>query len=130
MTIAVFCIAAMALLIFLLGLLVSLRRGSSKVIFGLESDPTSSLNKAARAHGNASEYVPALAVLMLYLGTQTVAPWVGWTMIAAAVARYLVVFGFLTCRSLDEINIFKAIGAMVTYAAGIALCVAAVMTVA
>ncbi len=130
MTIAIYCIAAMALLIFVLGFWVSIQRGRTNVITGIEADPTSGLNKAVRAHANAAEFVPILAVLMLYLGTQDVAAWVGWAMIVAAVSRYLVVIGFLTCATLEKPHVLKAVGALGTYLAGIALVVAAVMTVA
>lgn len=129
MTTAVLSSAAMALLIFLLGFLVSLRRGQTDIITGMESDPTSSLNKAVRAHGNAAEYVPILAVLALYLGTQSPAAWVEWSIIVAAVSRYLTAIGFLTCATLARPHPLKAIGALGTYLAGIALCAAAVMTV-
>jgi len=130
MATAVICVAAMALLIFLLGFWVSIQRGRTNVITGIQDDPTSGLNKAVRAHGNATEYVPILAVLTIYLGTQDVAGWVGWAMIVAAVSRYLVVIGFLTCKTLEKPHVLKAIGALGTYVAGIAMCVAAYMTVA
>lgn len=127
---AVLCVVAMALLIFLLGFWVSIQRGRTNVITGIEADPTSGLNKAVRAHGNATEFVPILAILMLYLGTQDVAAWVGWAMIVAAVSRYLVVIGFLTCKTLEKPHVLKAIGALGTYVAGIAMCFAAYQTVA
>jgi len=128
MTIAIYCISAMALLIFALGLWVSVQRGRTNVITGIETDPTSGLNKAVRAHANAAEYVPTLGVLMLYLGTQPMAAWVGWVMIIAAASRYLTAIGFLACATLEKPHILKAIGALGTYAGGIALCVAAVLT--
>lgn len=127
---AVLCVVAMALLIFLLGFWVSIQRGRTNVITGIETDPTSGLNKAVRAHGNATEYVPILAILMLYLGTQDVAAWVGWAIIVAAVSRYLVVIGFLTCKTLEKPHVLKAIGALGTYVAGLAMCFAAYQTVA
>jgi len=130
MTTAVLCVVAMALLIFVLGFWVSIQRGRTNVITGIQDDPTSGLNKAVRAHGNATEFVPILAILMLYLGTQDVAAWVGWAMIVAAVSRYLTVLGFLTCKTLEKPHVLKALGALGTYAAGIAMCVAAYQTVA
>ena len=131
MTVAVLCIAAMALLICVLGFWVSIQRGRTSVITGIQDDPTSGLNKAVRAHGNATEYVPILAVLMLYLGLQAdMADWVMWSMVVAAVSRYLVVIGFLTCKTLEKPHVLKAVGALGTYLAGIAMCVAAYLTVA
>ncbi|GAA6155638.1 MAPEG family protein [Pyruvatibacter sp. HU-CL02332] len=127
---AVLCVVAMALLIFLLGFWVSIQRGRTDVMTGVETDPTSGLNKAVRAHGNTAEYVPVLAILILYLGTQDVAAWVGWAMIVAAVSRYLVVLGFLTCKTLEKPHVFKAVGALGTYVAGFAMCFAAYQTVA
>ncbi len=130
MTTAVLCVVAMALLIFVLGFWVSIQRGRTNVITGIQDDPTSGLNKAVRAHGNATEFVPILAILMLYLGTQEIAAWVGWAMIVAAVSRYLTVIGFLTCKTLEKPHVLKALGALGTYGAGIAMCVAAYQTVA
>jgi len=130
MTTAVLCVVAMALLIFVLGFWVSIQRGRTNVITGIQDDPTSGLNKAVRAHGNATEFVPVLAILTLYLGTQDVAAWVGWAMIVAAVSRYLTVIGFLTCKTLEKPHVLKALGALGTYVAGIAMCVAAYQTVA
>ena len=129
MTTAVLCVVAMALLIFVLGFWVSIQRGRTNVITGIQTDPTSGLNKAVRAHGNAAEFVPVLAILTLYLGTQDVAAWVGWAMIVAVVSRYLTVIGFLTCKTLEKPHVLKALGALGTYVAGIAMCVAAYQTV-
>ena len=129
MATAVLCVVAMALLIFVLGFWVSIQRGRANVITGIQTDPTSGLNKAVRAHGNAAEFVPVLAILTLYLGTQDVAAWVGWAMIVAAVSRYLTVIGFLTCKTLERPHVLKALGALGTYVAGIAMCAAAYQTV-
>lgn len=129
MTVAVISSAAMALLIFLLGFLVSIRRGQTDVMTGMEDDPTSALNKAVRGHANAAEYVPVLVALSLYLGLQSPAAWVEWAIIVAAVSRYLTALGFLTCATLARPHPLKVVGALGTYLAGIALCVAAVLTV-
>ncbi len=126
---AVITTAAMAALIFVLGFLVSIRRTQTDIITGLENDPTSKLNKAVRAHGNAAEYVPVLAVLTIYLGLQGPVIWAEWAMIVAAVSRYLVAIGFLVCTTLARPHPLKAIGAIGTYLSGLALCVAAVLTV-
>lgn len=130
MTTAVICVAAMALLVFLLGFWTSVQRGRTDVMTGVQDDPTSGLNKAVRAHGSATEYVPILAILTLYLGSQQGDAWVEWAMIVAAASRYIAALGFLTCKTLARPHVFKAIGALGTYAAGIAMAVAAYLTVA
>ena len=65
---AVTCSALMGLLLFALGLYVSTKRGRTQQIGTTPQNPADPLFKAIRAHGNTAEYVPMLAVLMLYLG--------------------------------------------------------------
>lgn len=130
MPVAVLCVAAMAALLFLLGLLVSLHRLGTGVIFhGAPADPAAALTKAQRAHGNASEWVPVLAVLMLYLGTTQPAPWIQATMIVLAAARWGVALGFLMGSSLERVHPLKAVGATLTYGGGLALSWAAAASV-
>lgn len=129
MTVAVVSVAVMAAMLFLLGLNVSLVRGKTNVIAGVEDDPTSAVNKAVRAHGNNAEWVPILAVLSLYLGMNEPAMWVEIVIALCAASRVVAAIGFITCKSLDQINPLKAIGAMTTYVGGLALAVAAALTV-
>ncbi|HJY83528.1 MAG TPA: MAPEG family protein, partial [Candidatus Binatia bacterium] len=68
MTTAIVCTALLGLLVFGLGLSVSLTRGQTGTNFGYSPDPTDRMYKMVRAHGNATEYVPMLAVLMLLVG--------------------------------------------------------------
>jgi uncharacterized membrane protein YecN with MAPEG domain len=125
MLVPIICIALNALLVFALGFWTSIQRsvGDKIVYYGQPLDPSSSLAKAQRAHGNATEYagaVTALFLLCLVMGDH--GKIVGALMIAITGARYLHAFGFLTCKTLSTPHCAKAIGALVTYVAGIALC--------
>lgn len=128
MTTAAICAGLLGLLLFGLGFAVSLTRGSSGVNFGFEPDPTSPLYKRVRAHGNASEYAPMLAVLMLFLGTREPGAWVLWTMGIATASRYLHAAGMLMSPTLDAVQPLRFAGALGTYLAGLALCAAALMS--
>ncbi len=75
MVVAVSCICALGVLLFGLGILTSAARGSAKVLGGQPDDPADALFKRIRAHGNTAEYVPMLAVLMLYLGMNDASGW-------------------------------------------------------
>jgi uncharacterized membrane protein YecN with MAPEG domain len=114
MLVPIICIALNALLVFALGVWTSIQRsvGDKIVYYGQPLDPSSSLAKAQRAHGNATEYAGAVTALFLLC----------LVMIAITGARYLHAFGFLTCKTLSTPHWAKAIGALVTYVAGIALC--------
>lgn len=129
MTIAVICIALLGLLLFGLGLFVSVQRGNSNVMTGVSEDPASMLNKAVRAHGNTAEFAPLLAVLILYLGMAEPGVWVIGAMILAVLSRYIMALGFLVCRTLAEPHPLKVVGALGTYLAGLWLSVAALLNV-
>ena len=124
MTTAITCTALLGLLLFGLGLGVSLTRQRSQCAIGFDPDPADPLHKMVRAHGNTSEYAPMLAVLFLVLGGLSPAAWVGWVMWAAVASRYLIVFGLLR-GSLGEANPFRFVGALGTYLSGLLLVVAA-----
>lgn len=66
--IALICIALLCVLLFALGLTVSLTRLRSKVLIGGTPDPDAMLSRVIRAHGNTAEYAPLLALMMLILG--------------------------------------------------------------
>jgi uncharacterized membrane protein YecN with MAPEG domain len=129
MVIAVVCVALLGILLFGLGLLVSLRRGSEKKVSGFDADPANALNKAMRAHGNTTEYAPFLAVLFLYVGSSDPAGWVGWVIMATTLCRYLIVVGLLAGATMDKPHPLRFVGALGTYAGGVALSIAAAMTV-
>ena len=124
MAIALVCVGLLGLLIFLLGLNVSRERGAViQTQHEAEADPRSSLRKAIRAHGNSTEYVPMLALMILALGLRLpIMPlWVGAIMVAAVVCRYIHAVGVLLGGSVYEGNPMKFIGALGTYITGTAL---------
>ena len=128
MKIAVICAGLLGLLVFGLGLIVSMVRGNSRINFGYTPDPTNRLYKLVRAHGNAAEYAPMLAVLILYLGTRNPGTWLLWTFVAATVFRYLHALGMVLGRTLDAPDPLRFVGALGTYVTGLVLAVVAVMS--
>ena len=128
MATAIVCSGLLGLLIFGLGFGVSLTRGKTQTIIGTNADPTDQLYKMVRAHSNATEYGPMLAVLMIVVGTiGEVAAWVTWTMIIVTACRYLHAIGMIAFPTLDKPNPLRFIGALGTYIGGIVLCVAVFM---
>ena len=131
MQVPVLCVATLALMIFLLGFLISMLRSKTGIIYygGSLDDPKSPLTKAVRALANTAEFASMLAVMFLYLGTTDPASWVCWAMVIATISRVLMVVGFLVADTLEKISPFKAVGAIGTYLSGIALCVAMAISV-
>ena len=127
MNAALICTALLGLLVFGLGLAVSLTRGSTNTIHGYTPDPTDRLYKLVRAHCNAAEYAPMLAVLMLFLAIRGPSPWMIWTFAIGTLSRYLHAAGMIFFPSLAKPNPLRFVGALGTYAAGLALVVAALM---
>jgi len=125
MNVAIVCTALLGLLVFGLGLAVSLTRGATRTNFGFTPDPTDRLYKRVRAHGNAAEYAPMLAILILLIGARNPAPWMVWTFVAATLFRYLHAAGMLVCPSLDQPHPLRFVGALGTYVTGLVLTVAA-----
>lgn len=129
MTTALICIALLGILLFGLGFAVSMVRGQTGRIIGHSDVPGDRLHKVVRAHGNTAEYAPFLAILMLLLGSRSPATWVLWCMGIATAARYSIAAGMLLSPSLAKPHPLRFLGAVGTYLAGIALCVAALMSV-
>ena len=122
---ALACIGLLALLIFGLGLAISLTRRRTKTSIGFPDDPAALLYKLGRAHGNATEYVPMFAVLMLAIAWRgEPAPWVQWTMILATLARYSHATGMIVTPTLKRPHLLRFLGSLFTYATGFALVVA------
>jgi uncharacterized membrane protein YecN with MAPEG domain len=92
------CIALLGLLLFGLGLAVSLKRGSVNTIIGHSTDPADPLYKLVRAHGNTAEYAPMLALLMLALALSEPPAWTLWCMGIATGARYALAAGICSRR--------------------------------
>ena len=125
--IAVDCVVALGALIFGLGFATTALRTKSGALTDSGSDPAAPLYKFVRAHGNTAEYAPFLAVLILYLGDHNPATWVVLTMVAATLFRYLLVAGMIFPATMARPSPLRVIGAIGTYCAGAALCVAMII---
>ena len=121
-----FCIGLLGLLVFGLGLMVSLRCVSTQTNFGYTPDPTDSLYKMVRAHGNAAEYAAMLAVLMLLLAGRAPGPFITATCVVATAARYLHAAGMILSPTLDRPYPLRFAGALLTYVTGLVLAAAVV----
>ena len=129
MTTAIVCIALLGLLVFGLGFAVSMTRGSSGKAIGFDPDPTDRLHKLVRAHGNSCEYAPLLGVLMLLIGSRDPSTWALGTMWVATASRYLLAIGLVVSPTLEKPHPLRFVGAIGTYLAGAALCVAAFLSI-
>ena len=129
MTAALVCTALLGVLVFGLGLGVSALRGSTSTTIGHQLDPSDRLHKMVRAHGNATEYAPMLAILMLAIAGRGATPWMVWTFVAATLSRYLHAAGMLLSSSLDRPQPLRFVGALGTYVTGLALVVALLLVV-
>ena len=127
MTTAIICTVLLGLLLFAMGLAVSLTRGSTKINYGYPDDPAHILHRLCRAHGNAAEYGAMFAVLMLFVGLRDPAAWMLWVMWICVAARYVHALGMLM-GTLDKLQPVRFAGALLTYLGGFALCIAALMT--
>lgn len=123
MPIALFCIALLGILLFGLGLAVSLTRGSVNTVIGHSPDPADRLHKLVRAHGNCAEYAPLLAILMLAIAWQGAPAWTLWCMGIATAARYLHAAGMILSPTLAKPHPLRFAGSLLTYVVGIALSV-------
>ena len=122
--VALGCVVVLGLLLFGLGLAVSVRRFRSNTGSGQAADPTDPLNKLVRAHANTAEYAPFMAVLFLYLGTRSPSAPVVGLMVAATLCRCVLVFGLVAWPSMSRSNPARAVGALGTYVCGVALTLA------
>jgi uncharacterized protein len=127
-TIPIVSIALMGVVLFLLGANVTRHR----VVRGATgnqqpSDPADRMYIAQRAHGNAAEYVPTLAVLIVVCAFLTDGWWLNTLAIAALAARSLHAVGMLTAETLAAHGPLRDVGALGTYATGVALGVTALV---
>jgi len=131
LTTAVVGVAVLGAMLFVLGVNVSRMRGVTARVGGSQAptDPASPLLIAQRAHGNASEYVPYLAVLFLVVGFASPAALAIPLIVGATLARLLHAYGMLSAETLAAENPVRLAGAMGTYLFGAALAVAALLTV-
>lgn len=121
-TVALSCMMVLGLLLFGLGLSISVMRFREGTNFGCEADPANRLHKLVRAHANTAEYAPFLAVLFLYLGARSPSMAVESLIVAATAYRCVLVIGLIAWPTMAKPNPFRFIGALGTYLAGLALC--------
>jgi uncharacterized membrane protein YecN with MAPEG domain len=127
-TIPIVCVALMGVLLFLLGANVTRHRAIRGATGNqMPTDPADRMFIAQRAHGNASEYIPTLAVLIVVCATLTDGWWVSVLAIAALAARSLHAFGMLTSKTLAAHGPTRDLGALGTYLTGILLGVTALV---
>lgn len=129
MTIAIICTALLGVIVFGLGFAVSWMRGRLGVNFSYTPDPTDRLYRLVRAHGNATEYAPMLAVLILLVGSRDPSAWALWMMGIATLSRYLHALGLIIAPTLEKPEPLRFLGALGTYLCGLGLCVSAYLTV-
>ena len=122
--VALVCAAILGVLLFGLGLFVSVTRFRHTTGCGCTSDPDNGLHKVVRAHGNTAEYASFLAVLFLYFGAHDPSRAVLSLIVAATVCRCLLVIGLLAWPTMATPNPARFVGAFGTYLCGAALCVA------
>jgi uncharacterized membrane protein YecN with MAPEG domain len=130
-TVTIICIALMGILLFLLGANVTRHRALTGKSGGnqMPTDPTAPLLIAVRAHGNAAEYIPTMIVLLLVCSTLSNSWWVDVLAVAALVVRTAHAAGMLTSKTLASHGPLRDVGAMGTYAVGVALGITALVTI-
>jgi uncharacterized protein len=120
--VALACVVVLGLLLFGLGLSVSVMRFREGTSSGCEPDPANQLNKLVRAHANTAEYAPFLALLFLYLGARSPSAATVSLIVAATLCRCLLVVGLIAWPTMAKPNPFRFVGALGTYPTGVALC--------
>ena len=120
--VALACVVVLGLLLFGLGLSVSVMRFREGIGSGCELDPANRLHRLVRAHANTAEYAPFLALLFLYLGARSPSTATVSLIVAATVCRCLLVVGLVAWPTMAKPNSFRFVGALGTYLAGMALC--------
>ena len=95
MNVGIICTALLGLLLFGLGLYVSILRGRTRRSIGCDTNPTDPLHRAVRAHGNTAEYAPFLGLLFLWFAMHPASSWVAGAIVIATLARFLLVAGLL-----------------------------------
>ncbi|RQS94250.1 MAPEG family protein [Burkholderia contaminans] len=117
--VALVCTAILGLLLFGLGLVVSVTRFRCTTSAGCAPDPANGLHKIVRAHGNTAEYAP-----FLYFGTHAPSRAILALIVAATACRCLIVIGLLAWPTMANPNPVRFVGALGTYLCGAALCLA------
>ncbi len=120
---ATVCTGLLAVLLFGLGLGVSMMRGRTNTVVGYSSDPADPLHKWVRAHGNTAEYAPMFAAIFLVAGLRGPGAWTTALMWAATASRWSIVAGMLLSPSLAKPHPLRFAGALGTYVTGVALAI-------
>lgn len=126
MGLAITCIGLLGLLVIGLGLRVSLLRGNTSRAIGYDDDPADALHKCVRAHANACEYNPMLAVLIFALASEGYGWWTSTLFVAAVAVRFSHAAGMLLSPTLAKGHPLRFAGALGTYVVGFALVLAAI----
>ena len=121
-TTALICTVVLGVLVFGLGLMVSALRFREKRLHGYSEEPTNLLHRVVRAHGNAVEYAPFLAILFLYLGAHDSSALTVWLIVGATASRVAHAVGLIAWPSMARPNPLRFLGALGTYVCGLALC--------
>lgn len=130
MNVAIACTALLGALLFALGINVTRLRATSGDGESRQfpTDPRSPLLKAIRAHGNAAEYIPMLAILALVVQAREPSAVADVACVVATLARFVHAGALLSGASLAVNTVPRSIGAAGTYLAGLALAVLALLT--
>ena len=123
MSTPIICTALLGVLLFGLGLYVSILRQSYRQVIGHDASPVDPLHRAVRAHGNTAEYAPFLGLLFLWFAVRQRPGWIDVAIVVATAARFLLVAGLLWGKSLEKPNPARFLGALLTYLSGLALVV-------
>ena len=121
--VALICAAVLGILLFGLGLAVSVMRFREGAVSGCDPDPAKLLYKLIRGHANTAEYAPFLALLFLYLGARSPSTATVSLIVAATLCRCLLVVGLIAWPTMAKSNPARFIGALGTYLTDFALCV-------
>ena len=128
MNIAIVCTALLGLLLFGLGLNVSLQRRQNRRSIGHDASPLDPLHRAVRAHANTAEYAPFFAVLFLWYATRPAPVWIVAAIVLATAARFALAGSLLFGPSLNRPNPARLFGALFTYICGLALAAGLLVT--
>jgi uncharacterized membrane protein YecN with MAPEG domain len=128
MNIAVVCTALLGLLLFGLGLNVSLQRRQNRKSVGHDTSPVDPLHRAVRAHANTAEYAPFFAVLFLWYAMKPAPTWIIAVIVLATVARFALACALLFGPSLNRPNPARMFGALFTYICGVVLAAGLLVT--
>ena len=115
------CSAVLVILYFFLAFYVSLTRRATRTGVGSGDQPSGWLNKAVRAHGNASEYIPIFVLLFLYFLNSGASGWITWVVIIATICRVLHPVSIFLSPDLNKGYPLRFLTSVGTYACGFAL---------